>query len=147
MPLSCLTQNNTYLAYLYPREIEESMMIYDYVSARYSNMLFGLEDDISTFSSPVFSKEFEEWIETFIAHGPDLFFQVLTKVHLPEASQIWSEFVCEYQNDFPVGSMNSMMPVPSRLQARNFTGLNENLNTRSRLYFEGDDVAEGFNAG
>ena len=140
-------RRDLYFAYLNPWEFEEIVVIYDYVSARYSDILNGLEDDISTFSDSIVTKEFEEWIETFVAHGPDLLFQVLTKMHLPGAPRTWSEFVCEYQNGFHIGWMDNMMPVSSRLQARNPTGSNGNWNTRSRLYFEGDDVAEGPNAG
>ena len=125
------------------------MVILEYAFNRYywelcrlesANIPMSLVDD--NLLERIDGQEIRRWTETLIAHGPDLLCQLLAQIHLPQAL---SELVSDYRYESYVSPKDSMVAVSSRLPARNHVELN--WNTSSRLYFDGDDVVEGPNAG
>ena len=124
------------------------VVIYDYAFTRYIHILFGIEGArISTSFDNINWHPILERIEALIAHGPDLLCQFLAQTHLLETSAAFLELVSKYRYESSVRFRDVISVLSSRLPARNPTGFNRDRNTRSRFYFEGDDVAAGPNAG
>ena len=121
-------------------------MIRAYATSRYSHMLYNLDGK----RYPTYSKAFNflevvGWTETLVAQGPDLLCQLLAQSHLNGV--FLSKLVSEYRYKSLVQPRDRFMTISARLHARNSATFNGDWNTRSRLYFEGDDVSEGPNAG
>ena len=128
-----------YFAYLYPWEVEEMVVIYEYAIARYAKIMTS-SDDINLHAPRM-------WTEVFIARGPDLLCQSLTQLQSNEPLHVLSELVSEHSDGFFAQSMGCMKRVSSRLNARHSASFISRWKIRTRLYFEGDNVAEGPNAG
>ena len=122
------------------------MAIREYATTRYSHMLHNLDGKkFSPYSEASNFLEVSGWTETLVAQGPDLLCQLLAQSQLNGV--FLSELVSEYRYESPVQPRDSIMTISSRLHARNSATFNGDWNTRSRLYFEGDDMSEGPNAG
>ena len=130
---------------MYPWEVEETVVIYDYAFTRYVNTIHYLEESLPL--NDWYDRELSDLVEVLIARGPDLLCQVVAATS--ESLLALARLVAEYRHHPSVPRMHNMWisSWPGRVHAETLVRLNSDWNTRSRLYFEGDDVAESPNAG
>ena len=146
-------QQGLYVPYLYPWESEEMKVIYDYAISRYVGVLNRV--DPARFSKPHAERSSEEkrvcwdWLENLVTEGPDLLCRARAQIRLSEADpQVLSELVGEYRQGRPnVWFMDMINGLISELQVGDYTAFDSDPDSRPRLFFEGDDVAEGPSAG
>lgn len=146
-------QQGLYAPYLYPWESEEMKVIYDYAMSRYVGVLKRVEPVISSKTHAERSYEEQrvvgEWLENLVAQGPDLLCQAQAQMRLSEADpQVLSELAGEHRQGRPnVWFMDMINGLISELQVGDYSAFDSDPDTRPRLCFEGDDVAESPNAG
>ena len=141
-------RRDLYFAYLSPWEAEEIVVIFKYAVTRYGQMLSDPEGAIFSISSPDNDLQGNGgWSYALFAHGPDLLCQVLAQKHLPRNPRALSDLVCGFRYESYVRLVDSTVSISSRLGTVYPAGVNSDWNLRSGLYFEGDDAADGPNAG